>query len=1127
MRTHALLLTALAIAAATHAPAQTPPDHPLERGFHADSSFQIADVDHIDLSRGALELVIPIGPRYLVGGNLSYQLKLAYHSDVWDVVKEDACPLGPEPCWHVVTTPNGLSNAGLGFMFHLGTLRAGSNPTSPIGWRFVDTSGAEHMFHETLHDGETAQSGFGYTRDASYLRWAVADPYRTVESPDGTKYWFVEYDTEAHKWRLVKIGDTFGNFVLIDYDVTAAGEPRWTITDSTWRMHTVLFDAAHRHLTKVTLAAFNGTTAQYTFSYSWPQVHRSCLHTEDNYSEYLNVPEVTPGAANTVPFLKEIARPDGSTYAMLEGSTPAYYTCCLGCVWTEPPHLCGAGTDGGTVAPGVIKRLTLPTGGGIAWSFADNSYSWEEATRCTGDVICARPGLLVWSGVQQRSLLDPSGVSLGTWTYTHRTTAGYGPSSDCPSKAENPGSRPEERTMVVKAPDGNATVHYFRAYPGSNPYMDHTHRRDFGLPYTRRVNDAACVEPACDPDPHPKCEGRFLSVQHFSGDVAVDDDGDTCEPEDRVWDEPNDKWNCVDSKTAIRTVFRQFALDVTATAEGYRHANRNLISERTVYEDGTEAVTDYSGDTGLGRFRTVATSGTFGAANARTTFTNYTPASGTYPNSFVVPSTSLPWLLNTYSETASTEVIGEAGKRAKSEACFEPATGFLRGTRALKDTGTGGTYPVITDPTRNEFDVVVRYSHDGLGNVTEEQYFGGDTASVGTSELCGLLTGVSSSSASYRIEHTYQYGSRRTSRYLDSSGAPVSFYSLDLDIDLNTGLPAASYERSTGNKGETGYQAGIKTSYVYDALGRLTDERPEATTGLAWRHYQHIRPGQCGLSTAKVETCARPNGTTTACADVDTTGCPGNTGLLTRAAYTYDGQGRLVGEYTLQPAGSWNKRLTEYDALGRKTSASEWVANGTPVGPGNQTRFSAFDPFGRPGTITAADGSSTTLTYQGVRQVARTVSVSGASATTTEEYDRQGRLWKVTEPSGTGGTNVTTTYGYDVGGQLAKASTTSGATTQTRTFTFDNRGFLTSETLPEIGAAGGGSTLYRKIDARGHVGLRNDGLHWVKFEFDRAERPIRTWESNDAWGSVRLLREFTYGADNVAGDLRNGALIQS
>ncbi|HQP88010.1 MAG TPA: hypothetical protein PLL76_17305 [Thermoanaerobaculia bacterium] len=101
--------------------------------------------------------------------------------------------------------------------------------------------------------------------------------------------------------------------------------------------------------------------------------------------------------------------------------------------------------------------------------------------------------------------------------------------------------------------------------------------------------------------------------------------------------------------------------------------------------------------------------------------------------------------------------------------------------------------------------------------------------------------------------------------------------------------------------------------------------------------------------------------------------------------------------------GSWAQRLTTYNGLGWTTSASEWQQY--PVSQVKKAEYLGFDPFGRPGTIRPADGSThdTTLTYAGVRLTTRTQKVATAAgvempATRTEEYDRQGRLWKVTEP---------------------------------------------------------------------------------------------------------------------------------
>src|SRR5262249_20605265 len=152
-------------------------------------------------------------------------------------------------------------------------------------------------------------------------------------------------------------------------------------------------------------------------------------------------------------------------------------------------------------------------------------------------------------------------------------------------------------------------------------------------------------------------------------------------------------------------------------------------------------------------------------------------------------------------------------------------------------------------------------------------------------------------------------------------------------------------------------------------------------------------------------------------------------------------------------------RITTYNALGWKTNVSEAGS------PGNTTTYSSFDPFGRPGRIRPPDSVSAngfahdvTLSYSGAQTVNRTVKVGTAwngsavtesPATTTETYDRFGRLASVTEPSGAGGASVTTTYSYDPGNRLTSTSTTAAGVTQTRTFNYDRRGYLLSENHPE------------------------------------------------------------------------------
>jgi RHS repeat-associated protein len=310
-------------------------------------------------------------------------------------------------------------------------------------------------------------------------------------------------------------------------------------------------------------------------------------------------------------------------------------------------------------------------------------------------------------------------------------------------------------------------------------------------------------------------------------------------------------------------------------------------------------------------------------------------------------------------------------------------------------------------------------------------------------------------------------------------------------------------------------------------------------------HYQYLKYNTCSAP-AKAEACTKANGTATECVN-EASACAALGDSLTRSAYHFDGLGRMFGEFTKLPSGSWNQRLTEYDGMSRKTSLSEWQANGTAGSAIKKTQYRNFDPFGRVRLIVLPDEPNPTeqnpalltrkiqLVYTGIRKIDRTVSVATSAstespATTTEEYDRQTRLVKVTESSGSAGANVTTTYGYDVGNRLSGVSTTSGATTQTRSFTYDNRGFLTSEQLPEKGASGNGTVSYASYDARGHVGAVTDGPSGatISYCYDRAERTTLVASPSTSCATpvpTSKRKEFTYGTNNNGSDKRNGKLV--
>ncbi|HSL81718.1 MAG TPA: hypothetical protein VLF66_03025 [Thermoanaerobaculia bacterium] len=677
--------------------------------------------------------------------------------------------------------------------------------------------------------------------------------------------------------------------------------------------------------------------------------------------------------------------------------------------------------------------MTLPTKGAIEWAWGH--YVFPQQSGQPVPLHLEPQGRTTYlkaftrsMGVVSRRMVNPNGSLHGTWTYQQGLNAGQQPI--------------REGTTTVTDPLGHRTVHYFSVYsckpeiqpdcPNQNPDPSGFSHQDYGLPFTRNTTDGTGT--------------RFLSSEVRQGASTVK------------------------RRTYLR--YENSGYNYTSGT----HINHRVASSRTVFVDDGNRVADvtHSSFDGHGNYRTTTTGGNFPAGNVRTTHTELNP--GRSMSSIL--GSGEPWILGTFTHRQVTE----AGATARTEACFDAATGFLRRTRTLASGTTRGTT-----------DLVARYTPDASGNVTAEEFFGGDTQAVGTGGLCGLALPV----AQYTIDHTHEKGSLKSTQYPGQT-----FKVADFDIDPSTGLVKTSRDVS-----------GLATSFVYDAMGRLTSVRP-AQEG--WTDYVYTNAS--GTATpAKAFIKRRPNG--------------GGTPLAEEEVH-FDPFGRVAVERRKLADGAFSSRTTTYHPQGWLKSRSEW-------GTSAATQYLFPDPFGRPTTIRPPDGAAhdVTLSYNGVRQVSRTVKIGTAwngtavtesSSTTTEIYDRQGRLSQVQEPSNPDGSNATTTYLYDVGGRLKEVSQTAKSLagvsfTQQRKFTFDHRGFLTWEQHPEKGAAGNGTVTYSGYDARGHAGQVVDGGNTLRFTYDGAER-LTAVEESVGFGAWRPVRTFTYATTNALPNRRLGKL---
>jgi hypothetical protein len=261
---------------------------------------------------------------------------------------------------------------------------------------YVSPDGAQHRFWELLHlDDQPSVHGdwsYQYTRDSSYLRMKFrpdSDTVRYIEHPDGTIYSFFKYDSVNNKWRLESIEDRFNNSILFDYGVDPeSGRTMWTIDDG-HREQKVCFTTRLvegidvEYVAEIELSASGGSTASYVFSYTDTQIARNGQH---------NDPDV--GSEDPwVPLLTNLELPDGSSYSM------SYYPS----IGTVPDR------------PGVIRKLILPTGGAMQWSYQTCYYSGharEDMGSCVPnacyDCIKYARALGLPTSLQMGQVLPPS-----------------------------------------------------------------------------------------------------------------------------------------------------------------------------------------------------------------------------------------------------------------------------------------------------------------------------------------------------------------------------------------------------------------------------------------------------------------------------------------------------------------------------------------------------------------------------------------------------------------------------------------------------------------------------------------------------------------------------------------------
>jgi YD repeat-containing protein len=1068
------------------------------RGIDLAGVYQVNDIDNVNLFNGNLIVEIPLAAQFPLNGGFSYGIHLVYTGQPWDLpmvsryveVRSHADDPVYEWVRQAMPIPNRRSNAGMGWRVTMGQLLLGQGPDTPpcdAGQKCIypiyeSPDGAQHEVSENSTSVNNITTT--YSVDGSYLRLKqyLALGYEELEFPDGSVH---RFDSTGHLTQIYTPFDRAASAaasVTVDYlsNVDTGNQCQDSVATSCWKINDALGRSeyvtfvytpnlyTHQLAHKIIVPAPAGGTVAYTINYNGQTTldpaNDTILHLDDCYDRWR---EADDPNSLPVPLLTSVNLPDGSKYN-LQAHNNAVDGYCF---------------------QGSLERLTLPTGGNISYTYID----WISAARRYLD-----PPYL--PGVWRRTKTPAGGGAPQLWKYEAVPDAYYRPPCW-------PSCRDEfrARTVTVTDPDNRVTRHYFSNVPtpatseqiaggGWTP-------AEVGLPFTRDTTKTTH---------HPKTgETYFLSseVLDAAGNVAR---SNYVQYEYGYAEAPFDSPYGHGKAATFR---REKASLVTYPTD------RIAVDAQTSVARWSSTVRsdfDY-----FGHYRRTVTDGNFATESStqdqRTEYVNYNPGSPNWnPGSPPSWDIAAPWILGTFNYQSTkipsnpNEAAGVVSHTKKTEFCFEANTGFLSRRRLLRNDATTPTADVQTadEVAQNPSDVITdfgRFTHSGsldmTGNVLSEKSYGGDTpyGADPTDIPSGSLCTLPLTTPRYQLWHTYQNGLRAASEYYSSS-SPMGFKILDRTVDL-TG--AVSSERDV---------SGVTTTYTFDPDDPL-------------RIKTIARPGTATISYAYAN-ASLDSGFTAAQITA--------TQWDTTSRVQYDSFGRVWREFRTMPAGEVT-RETLYDSSNRKLSQSVW-ASGSYA---NTTSYH-YDFLGRIDRVDPPDHQAVTTTYVGDSQRMTAAAVMSSTdpaaaqtpTTTTEQMDRYGRLWYVKEPN-----NKITAYGYGVtgaltrvcmGATLANGSLSTASCGQQRIFTYDNRGFLVSETHPENG------TIDYTYDAQGHVltrksqavdtqGIRKPGFD-LNYKYDGAERLLQI----DSWyplASVfRPSKVFTFATANDGTNLRQGKL---
>jgi RHS repeat-associated protein len=1055
-----------------------------ERGFEPNKAFDFqSGIDTISLSSGNLVLSIPIGQAYSVGPQLAYQLRLTHNSNSWDPIKipvsySDVCGSNPSQggCPDILfSVPSPSSNAGLGWELHLGRLfppgPSGDRDGGPTllwpnriedpgdqnkAWLYIAPDGSSHTLH-SLKDwdngNDTNFTEVRYAKDGSNLRMRrLGQNVVLLEEPNGLVTEFRLVSDEAGTlfcngsagkcWRFHEKRDRRGNYLRASYSRNgAAQEETWTLTDSTGRTQRLVFGYG-THPSRAG-GDGNGIWAEENGD-QFGDLRRVLLRAEvasfGGGSATYSFNYTTMNLRRTEPHDENNLLPAGADFITVPVLNRIDVPAANDYIFTTLTDA----TDSGR-----IKKIRLPSQGYIEYDYR----WWDFPTACVYTEEDDVEAFYQLRGVHKKRLVQLDGTTPeGEWTYESTLHPAI---LDSQLSGTNC-ARSQYRESIVSSPAGvdgkfNRSVQYHSVVqapknPNTPQAITSWQVTDSGLPYSKHAFNGSGSNRAFLSEERQQCV--------VGGSNSV-----TCTTHEITYRR---------YASGLRTCTQGSGVAYQASAGCYQAFARPVLERRVYPLDGNRSVeTRWSNFDEIGQARQVQRIDGFDSQTTTVT-TNFTQTLRTLnpdTNGYLSLSTigsALPssktWILHPYSKITRSR----GGITRVREAVFD-GNGSLTCERIWRDGGGRSTKDLVRS--------LILGTSLGIDNglPVTEVLAGGDTAtSLSVNTLCS--TPNTGNGSHFTITHGYQHLQRRSSKY-NAAGQPFFF---QVDIDRNTGLPSASYDI-----------AGKRTTLSFDALGRLTQMTPEASLAAA-----------TGTATYNNLTNAKPT--------VRVVRQFGGA-TLTDELTELDEFGRFWRSRIRQPlpgpGNNYQETLasTLYDAAGRVRSEVTRQAIGSFTGA-KATNYSDFDAFDRPGRIQLPDLRNIFLTYQGLRIETRRSDVR-TSATTTQEvvtsrtFDADGQVVKQENPL------YATEFDYDPDGNVIAARRKVGTLTlQSRSYSWDGRGFLTQEILPEIGPDGSTSgTISYQRDALGNIRTMTDPVRVRSYTYDAGGRPLTMKVGNQDW----------------------------